>query len=65
MAVARYYRADKNTDGGEFPGVPLRDLEADEWDLIPEWLQKSVDASGMYQKTNPDPTPRKPKNEET
>lgn len=63
MAPERYYRADKNTDGGSFPGVPLRDIETDEWNSYPEWLQRSVDASDLYQKTKP--TDRKPAEKET
>lgn len=55
---ARYYRQDNNPEGAEFPGVPLRDIETDEWELYPEWLRESVDASTLYQKTNPHPTPR-------
>lgn len=59
MAIARFYRADNNSEGAAFPGVPLRDIEKEEWEGYPAWLQESVDASDLYQKTNPHPTPRK------
>lgn len=49
--IARYYVADKNPDGGFFPGVPLRDLTEDEYDALPDWVQRSVDAHDMYRKT--------------
>lgn len=55
MAPARFYRPDKNTDGGSFPGVPLRDLTEDEFNSYPEWLQRDIDASDLYQKTKPRP----------
>lgn len=58
MATARFYRADNNPEGASFPGVPLRDIEKDEWERYPEWLQASVDASTFYQKTNPHPVSR-------
>lgn len=64
MSVARYYRPDKNVEQAEFPGVPLRDIEQDEWNVIPAWLQASIDASDIYQKTKPDTTPRKRTDEE-
>lgn len=67
MAIARWYDETKNTSGGEFPGVPLRDLTEDEYTGYSAWLQASIDASPMYRKTNPSPTPRKAieKDEET
>lgn len=52
--IARYYVAENNPDGGHFPGVGLRDLTEEEWDALPEGVQKSVDASDMYRKTKPD-----------
>lgn len=58
MAVARYYRADKNEGGASFPGVPLRDIDDDEWELLPDWLKASIDASEIYQKSNPSPVRR-------
>lgn len=51
--IARHYVADKNPEGAFFPGVPLRDLTEDEFDALPEWLQRSVDAHDMYRKTAP------------
>jgi len=51
MAPARYYDAEKNSDGGMFPGVPLRDLEDDEFNAYPEWLKASIDQSPIYRKT--------------
>lgn len=51
--IARYYDESKNSDGGSFPGVPLRDLTEEEFSSLPEWLQRSVDASPIYRKTKP------------
>lgn len=57
MSVARYY--DEEKAGGQFfPGVPARDLTEEEFDALPGWLQKSLDATkgpskGMYRKTKP------------
>lgn len=61
MATARFYRADKNKEEASFPGVPLRDLDEDEFAALPDWLKASVDASEMYQKTNPNPQHRQTK----
>lgn len=63
MAIAFYFDTSKDT-GGEFPGVPKADLTSEEFDALPKWLQASVEASPMYRKTNPNPTPRKPADEE-
>ena len=65
MTPARYYDADKNTNGGELPGVPLRDLTEDEYTNYPQWLQASIDASPMYRKTNPAPRKATEKDKET
>lgn len=56
----RYYDASQNPEGGMLPGVPLRDLEAEEFEALPLWLQYSVDAAPMYRKTKPraDPAPK-------
>lgn len=51
--IVRYYDASKNPDGAFFPGVPLRDIESDEWDTLPQRLRESVDASPMYRRTKP------------
>lgn len=51
--VARYYVESENEMGGAFPGVPLRNLSEDEYDALPEWIQRSIDASPMYRKTKP------------
>lgn len=53
--IARYYDASKNADAAGFPGVPLRDLTEEEFDALPEHVQRSVDASPFYRKT---PTPK-------
>lgn len=53
MTIARHYIAEKNPDGGHIPGAPLRDITQEEFDALPEWLQRSVDASPMYRKTKP------------
>jgi hypothetical protein len=50
---ARYYDETKNPEKGELPGVPLRDLTADEFAALPQWLQDSVDALPCYRKTPP------------
>lgn len=49
----RFYDASKNPDGATLPGVPLRDLSAEEFEALPLWLQYSIDASAMYRKTKP------------
>lgn len=59
MAIARYYDETKNPHEAVLPGVPLRDLTEDEFESYPKWLQASIDASPMYRKSNPNPTPRK------
>lgn len=51
--IVRFYDEAKNPDGGFFPGVPLRDIEADEWDALSERMQKSVDVCPFYRKTRP------------
>ena len=53
MAIARYYDASKNPDGGELPGVPLRDLTEEEFAELPSWLQANVGAVPFYRKTKP------------
>ncbi len=55
--IARYYDEKANPEGAALPGVPLRDLTTEEFDALPEWLQRSVDAQPMYRKTAP---PSKP-----
>lgn len=51
--IARYYDETKNPEGGQLPGVPLRDLTDAEFDALPTWLQQSVDALACYRKTKP------------
>lgn len=51
--IVRYYVPENNPGGGHFPGVGLRDLTEDDWDNIPEAIQKDVDASNFYRKTAP------------
>lgn len=51
--IVRYYDASKNQDGAFFPGVPLRDIEADEWDALDKRMQESIDACPFYRKTAP------------
>lgn len=53
MNIARYYDEGKNLDGGALPGVPLADITEEDFNQLPEWLQRSVDASPMYRKTKP------------
>ncbi len=52
--IARYYVQENNLSGGHFPGVGLRDLTEEEWDGLPEAIQRDVDASNMYRKTKPE-----------
>jgi len=49
--IVRYYDPSKNPDQAFFPGVPLRDIEADEWDALDKRMQESVDACPFYRKT--------------
>jgi hypothetical protein len=51
MTIARYYDATKNPDGAFFPGVPLRDIEAGEWEALSKRMQESIDAAPFYRKT--------------
>lgn len=53
MAIARYYDESKNPDGAGLPGVPLRDLEDEEFASYPAWLQESIDAWPAYRKSKP------------
>ncbi len=56
MAIARYY-APYNQEDPTKPtfvfGVPLGDIEEEEWEALPEWAQTTADASGLYLKTKP------------
>lgn len=67
MAVARYLNEEAVTEGVFIPGVPLRDIEQEEYDALPKHLQQTVDASGLYRKTEPDkkPAPEKAATEPT
>lgn len=49
----RYYDASQNPESAALPGVPLRDLEAEEFEALPLWLQHSVDQSPFYRRTKP------------
>jgi hypothetical protein len=53
MAITRYYDESKNPEGAALPGVPLRDLEDEEFASYPAWLQDSIDAWAAYRKTKP------------
>lgn len=53
MSIARYYVESDETKGMHFPGVPLRDIDDDEFSSYPQWLQDSIDASPLYRKTKP------------
>jgi hypothetical protein len=55
MAIVRYYVAENNPDGAYVDGVPLRDITDEDWQALPERLQRSADATGFYRKT---PIPR-------
>ena len=54
--IVRFYDPSKNPDQAFFPGVPLRDIEADEWEALDKRMQESVDASPFYRKTAPPKT---------
>lgn len=56
-STARYYDESKNRDRAFFPGVPLRDLTADEWAALTPRMQDSVDAAPFYRKTKPPTAP--------
>ena len=60
MATARYWSPPEGREGEYIPGVPAADLSDEEWALLHERQQRSVDASGLYRKTRP-PQPAKPK----
>lgn len=47
-AIARHYDESKNPEGRTLLGVPLRDLTIGEWQELPEWVQRSIDAAGFY-----------------
>lgn len=49
----RYYDASRNPEGALFHGVPLRDLDAEEFEALPLWLQYSVDESSFYRRSKP------------
>ena len=51
--VVLYYDADANPNGLSYPGVPLTDLTKEQYEAMPKWIQKSVDASDFYRKTRP------------
>jgi len=53
----RYYDEKANPTGAGLPGVPLRDLTAEEFEALPTWLQYSVDAQPFYRKTAPQSKP--------
>ena len=53
------YHPKRNPHGYAIPGVPLRDLSADEYAALPPWLQRAVVASPYYSADAPlpfDPT---------
>jgi hypothetical protein len=59
MATARYYNEDKSEGGTlHIYGVPARDLSDEEYEALPKYLQKQVDASPLYLKSNPNPEPK-------
>jgi hypothetical protein len=48
QAGPRYYGPAANPDGAALPGIPLADLRAKEFQALPEWQQRSIDASGLW-----------------
>ena len=43
------YYPDRNPELAGLPGVPLRDLTAEEVAALPEWLQASIAACPFYE----------------
>lgn len=60
----RYYDESKNAAGVFLPGVPLRDLTAEEFEALQVWLQYSVDAQPFYSRTPIKAAPQKATKEE-
>lgn len=53
-------------DGSGFiPGVPLRDLTADEWQAMDPVVQASVRSSGIYRVVESKPTAKKKADDES
>jgi hypothetical protein len=50
--MPRYFREDR-AELGSFAGVPTRDLTDEEYEALPEHLQRAVDESPLYQKSRP------------
>lgn len=48
LIQAYRYDASKNPDGGNFPGVPLADLTAEQVAGFPLYIQRSIARSAMY-----------------
>jgi hypothetical protein len=48
MELVYTYDASLNPDGASLPGVPLRDLTADDIANVPAWLQSSIAAQPFY-----------------
>jgi hypothetical protein len=48
MELVYTYDASLNPDGASLPGVPLRDLTADDLANVPAWLQSSIAAQPFY-----------------
>jgi hypothetical protein len=53
MTIARHYDESKNPNGAFIPGVPLRDLEQEEYDALSDTEKAAVDGSDIYRKTKP------------
>jgi hypothetical protein len=48
MELVYTYDASQNPDNASLPGVPLRDLTADDIANVPAWLQSSIAAQPFY-----------------
>lgn len=59
MPVARWFDKDKYDGSSPFGGVPVRNIDEEEWEAFPKHVQDSADALPYFRKTNPNPTPRK------
>ena len=47
-ALGLRYDPDLNPTGRTLPGVPLRDLAAEELAALPAWLRRSITATGWW-----------------
>lgn len=53
MKIARYYEAEKNPLGDSVVGAGNRDYTEEEFEALPERVQRSMDAQPFFRKTKP------------